>query len=173
MTDTSRVLTIESSPAKRLVLIGIVVLAVVAITVALLPRALTGRDLLAGYFGAVFFGLCAGAILWRFLPYRGAVITISAEGIRDTRVAAALIPWSAVTSISTWQGVSKVMVLAIKPGVEDRLGLTRATRWSRRGNRTFGADGLCVAAAGMKIDYDTLLRTSLDYARQAGLVERI
>jgi hypothetical protein len=129
MADTSRTLIIESSPAKLLVLVGIgVLMTAVSITVALLPGTLTYRKILAGYFGPVFFGLCTGVALWRLLTTRGAVITISPEGIRDTRIAAALIPWSAVTGISTWKlHGQKVMVLAIKPGVEGRPGIVRAT----------------------------------------------
>jgi hypothetical protein len=92
------------------------------------------------------------------------VITISPEGIRDTRIATALIPWSAVSNISTWEfSNQKAMVLAIPPGVEDQLGLTRMARVTRDANCALGADGLCVTAAGVKIDYDTLLQTSLDY----------
>lgn len=167
MADTSRTLVIERSPAKLLVLVGIgVLITAVSMTIALLPGTLTYRKILAGYFGTVFFGLCTGVALWRLLTSRGPVITISPEGIRDTRIAAALIPWSAVTSISTWKRHGqKVMVLAMRPGVEDRLGVTRAARWSRSANRAPGADGLCVTAAGLKIDYDTLLQTSLYYAR--------
>jgi hypothetical protein len=115
--------------------------------------------------GVAFFGLCTWGILRRLLNASGPVVTLSPEGIRDTRVAKEPIPWSAVTGISTWEyRGQKAMVLAVSPGVEDRLGLTRMARWTRGANRALGADGLCITAAGLKIDYATLLQTSQDYA---------
>jgi hypothetical protein len=56
------------------------------------------------------------------------------------------------------------MVLAMKPGFEARLGLSRFARWTRS---ALGFDGLCVTAAGLKIDFNTMLQTSLDYYAQA------
>ena len=55
-------------------------------------------------------------------------------------------------------------MLATSPGVEDGLGLTCAALWARSANCALGINGLCITASGLKIDYDTLLRTSLDYA---------
>ena len=166
-TDTSRTLVIESSPRKLLVLVGIgglMTAASLAVAFLLPSIALLYRSV--GYFGAAFFGLCTCAAVWRLLTSRGPVITISPEGIRDTRVAAVVIPWSAVTGISTWEySGQKAMVVALKPGVEEGLGLTSMARLTRDANRALGADGLCVAASELKIDYDTLLQTSMDYAR--------
>ena len=167
-TDRSRTLVVESSPEKLVLLVGLGVLMTAgAIMVALLPG-VSPFHKAVGYFGTVFFGLCTGVFLWRLLTARGPVITISREGIRDTRIAAALIPWSAIRGISTWEyRGQKVMVLAMKPGIEDGLALTHTARRTRSANRALGADGLCVTASGLKIDYDTLLQTALDYARQA------
>ena len=70
--------------------------------------------------------------------------------------------------ISTWgiQG-QKIMVLAIDPAVESRLTTTPIARWSRGANRALGADGLCITAQGLKIDYKSLLQTSMAYAEAA------
>jgi hypothetical protein len=46
---------------------------------------------------------------------------------------------------------------AIDPAVERKLTLTRMARWSRGPNRALGADGLCIATTGLKIDYPALL----------------
>jgi len=172
-TDTSRTLVVESSPAKLVLLVGLgVLMTTAAMTVALLPGISPFHKAIA-YFGTVFSGLCTCLLLWRLLTARGPVITISPEGIRDTRIVATLIPWSAIRGISTWEyRRQKVMVLAMKPGTEDGLALTRRARWTRSANRALGADGLCVTASGLKIDYDTLLRTTLGYARQAATVTR-
>src|SRR5215510_3879171 len=164
-TDRSRTLVVESSPEKLVLLVGLGVLMTAgALTVALLAG-ISPFHKAMGYFGTVFFGLCTGVFLWRLLTARGPVITISPEGIRDTRIAATLIPWSAIRGISTWEyRGQKVMVLAMKPGIEDGLALTLVARWTRSANRVLGADGLCVTTSGLKIDYDTLLQTTLGYA---------
>jgi hypothetical protein len=172
-TDTSRTLEIESSPAKLFVLFGLgVLMTAVSVAAAVMPADMLSHGvfareeaLVAGWFGTVFFGLCTVVPLWRLFTARGPVITISPEGIRDTRVAAAFIPWSAITRISTWEYRSqKAMVLAVTPDLEEKLGLTRAPRWMRGAGRALGVDGLCVTASGVKIDYDALLQTTRDYA---------
>jgi hypothetical protein len=162
----SQTLVIENAPGKLLLLAGVgIVMTATSIAVFFLPGAVSLVRIVIGGFGTVFFGLCTGVWLWRLFRWRTPVVTISPEGIRDTRIAAEMIPWSAVTGISTWQfSGQKVMVLAMRPDVEDRLGLARAAHWSRGANRALGADGLCVRAAGLKIDYDSLLQISKDYA---------
>jgi hypothetical protein len=166
MTDTSRTLKIESSKAKLFGLVGLGLLMTAASIIAIFSPGIFSK--LVGGFGTVFLGLCTSLAVSRLVNSRGPVITISPEGICDTRVAAALIPWSAVTRISTWSyGSQKCLVLAIKPSVDARLGLTRVARWTRGVNRALGADGLCITAVGLKIDHDTLLQTCQDYARQA------
>ena len=65
----------------------------------------------------VFFSLCTIVGLWRLIAARGPVVTISPDGIRDTRVAAEFIPWNAVTAISTWKfRGQEAMVLAVLAG---------------------------------------------------------
>jgi len=172
MTDTSRTLKIESSPAK---LFGYVAAALLmttgAIFVSFFPEPISFRKLVGGYFGTVFFGLATCVWVWRLLNSPRPVITISPEGIRDTRVTSAPIPWSAVTRISTWPsrgpGWSRYIVFAIKPSVDAGLSLTPIARWNRAVNGALGADGLCITAAGLKIGFNTLLQICQDYARQA------
>src|SRR4051812_29003369 len=55
------------------------------------------------YFGAAFFLLCAVIWMRRFIMADRPVLTVAPEGIRDIRIAAELIPWSAVQSIGTWR----------------------------------------------------------------------
>ena len=107
-------------------------------------------------------------VIWTLLTARGPVVTITPEGIRDTRIAADVIPWSAVQGITTWEHRrQKILVFDVDPAVESRLALSRIARWSRDTNRALGADGLCVSAQGLAIDHDTLLNTSLAYAQAA------
>lgn len=170
--DTSRVIEVEGSSVKMLALVGagvIMTAASAAIAFRLLPGLSAGgfHELL-GYFGLVFFALGTAVALWRLITARGPVVTITPQGIRDTRIAPELVPWSAIRGISTWElAGNQVMVLAVDPAAEARLTLSTVARWTRSANRALGADGLCVSAQGLKIDYQTLLATSMDYLRTA------
>ena len=161
---------IKQSPLRMLglIAIGIVLTALCSgIAFHLFPdlHASLYQEFMA-YVGVIFFGLCTIIGLWRLLSVSGPVVTITPEGIRDTRVAAEVIPWSAITGISTWQyRGQKIMVLAVDPATESGLTLTRIARWSRGANRALGADGLCITAAGLSINYDTLLQTCMAHAQ--------
>jgi hypothetical protein len=167
MIDTRRAVEIEASPVRMLgfVVIGILMTAVsAAIALRALPNVAPGS--LAEFYGragTVFFAGCTVVILWRALTMRGPVVTITHEGIRDRRVAAEIIPWSAVSDIGVWEyRGQRVMVLAVDPTVEAGLNLTRIARWTRGANRALG---LCVTALGLKVGFDELLETSSAYAR--------
>jgi hypothetical protein len=168
--DTRRAVEIESSPVKMLGLAALGFLATAvsaAITLRALPGIAPGSFAeFCGRVGTVFFAACTLLVLWRSFTMRGPVVTITREGIRDRRVAAELIPWSAVNDIGVWKyRGQRVMVLAVDPTVEAGLNLTRIARWTRDANRGLGADGLCVTAQGLKIGFDELLETSLAYDR--------
>ena len=121
---------------------------------------------IGGYFGMVFFGLGTCVLLRRLFVRSDSLITISPEGIRDARIAPAVIRWRVVTNISTWRyRRQRIMVLTVRPTAEKELGLTNFMRWTRGINRTLGVDGLPISTTGLKIDYDTLLQTTLAYAR--------
>jgi hypothetical protein len=111
-----------------------------------------------GWAGLVFFGACTLVIGSRFLQASKTVVTLSPEGLLDTRVAERPIPWAEIQDIGVWtmQG-QKIIVLPVPPETESVLGLTRIARWSRGANKKLGADGLCVTAHGLKISHDALL----------------
>jgi len=168
--DTHRAVEIEASPVKMLGLaaLGLLMTALsAAVAVRAFPNVRPGSSAeFYGYAGTVFFAAATLLSLWRAFTTHGPVVTITREGIRDSRVAAELIPWSAINDIATWEyRRQRVMVLAVDPAVEAGLNLTRIVRWARGANRALGADGLCVTAQGLKIGYDELLATSLAYAR--------
>jgi hypothetical protein len=160
--NSQAVLEIRQSPWRMIGLIvaGVVLTALSAgIAFDLLPdlHASSYQELVS-YVGVVLFALCTAIAVWRLLSVRGPVVTVTPEGIRDTRIAAELIPWGAVARISTWQyRGQRILVLAVDPAVERRLTLTRLARWSRRANRALGANGLCIAVAGLDIGFDALL----------------
>ncbi|HEX3503015.1 MAG TPA: STM3941 family protein [Xanthobacteraceae bacterium] len=163
--DASRTIEIKGSPTKLLLLITCAVLLIAAcVFVALQPNvALEAK--IASYVGIPFFGLCLVMGLQRLMASSGTVITISPEGIRDTRVASKLIPWGDVTEICSWEHKGqKIVILAIPRNVQDTLDLTRSVRWTRSANRMLiGHDALWITSMGLQIDYKTLIDTCWNY----------
>ncbi len=110
-----------------------------------------------GYVGLIAFGFGTIFMIWRALATKGPVVTLTDSGVTDTRIATQEIPWACVLTMSTWQVQRQnILVFAIDPAVEAGLSLTRMARWSRESNKRLGADGLCVAARGLKIDHFAL-----------------
>lgn len=71
--------------------------------------------------GAVFFGLLAILLTCRLFSMGGGrpVVTLSPLGIRDIRVAAEFIPWSAIQHVSSLQVRRQTfIVLMVDPAVE-------------------------------------------------------
>lgn len=168
--DTLTTTEIAGSPWKMLGL-GLLGLGMVAGSAALAAPELHGARFdstvrIIGAVGVLVFGLFTTLILWRAATTRGAVVTLTPTGIRDVRVSAREIPWSAVRSISTWSNQGqRIMVLDVDPAVEATLGLTAIARWTRGANRSLGADGLCVTAQGLATTYDDLMALAKAYAR--------
>ena len=173
MIDMNERVEIAASPWKLagLGLVGVVMTALSALLAfGFFPSwpASVGVGQFIGYPALVFFGLCTAILMWRALTSRGPVVTITPDGIRDSRVAWEVIPWTAVLHISTWtHSGQKIMVLAVDPAVESQLSLTRIAKMTRGPNRALSVDGLCVTAQGLKMSYDDLLRTSMAYATAA------
>jgi hypothetical protein len=167
--DTSRAVEIEASPVKLLglAMLGVMMTALsAAIALRAFPRIQPGSFAeFCGYAGAVFFGACTLLALWRAFTSHGPVVTITREGIRDSRIATDLIPWSAVNDITIWkQHRQRFIVLAVDPAVEAGLNLTRMARWTRNANRSLGADGLCLGTNDLKIGFDEMLATTIAFA---------
>jgi hypothetical protein len=170
--DTTRTLEILHAPLKTLgyVALALVMTAASLTLVVLDVPELAGADVarVIGTIGALFFGLCTFLWLWQLLTM-GAVVTLSPGGLRDVRIAREVMPWRAIDRLSIWnmQGQSFVVV-ALAPEVEQRLTLTRIARWTRGANRRLGADGLCVSAHGLKVDFATLSALVQAYAAAHG-----
>jgi hypothetical protein len=173
MIDTNEQLEIDASPWKLLGfgLLGVGMTGVGGtLAFGLLPNGPPAGSFgqFIGYAAFLFFGLCTGILLWRAFTSRGPVVTITPDGIRDSRVAADFIPWTAVLHISTWtHSGQKIMVLAVDPDVERKLALTRIAKMTRGANQSLSIDGLCVTAQGLKMSYDDLLKTTMAYATAA------
>ena len=170
MTDTARTVAFEGSPEKYFMLAFFAMLmAIVAIAIAL-PASPGLHDSfvirLIFYSVAAFFLLCAAVALRQIPKARGTVLTISPQGIRDTRIAADTVPWSAIQNISTWAfGSFAAMVVKVDPVAERRLSLNLMSRLTRRPNSWFGADGLAIGPVGLKTGYDEMFDTAVAFWR--------
>jgi hypothetical protein len=167
-TGTAQRIEIHAAPTRQLALLafgGTSFALATLLTFDLIPNMHSDPEAVAtGYFGMAFFGLCAAVAIGQLIAQRGARVTISPEGLRDVRVAAETIPWSAIRSISTWQMQRQmVLIVAIEPETEQRLTLTRVARWMRNAHRAHGADGFVVSAQGLRIGFPTLFYTCRDY----------
>ena len=165
--DTTRTIEIKQSPWEMLKMLAIGI-GFVATSIFI---AYQGNIfyIAIGIFGVAFFGALTLYVLWRLLTQMGAVVTVSPAGIRDKRIAADMIPWSAITDISTWSAYNQpAIILAVRPEVEKRLKLSMMTRMTRRANASLGADGLAIASQGLRMGHDALLDTITAYWHRAG-----
>lgn len=170
--DTSRTLELLHSPLKMFgALVGGALMTALSLLFVLPVFPQLGSDPVThavGIVGTLFFGLCTLMIVRQWFTLQ-AVVTLSPAGLRDVRVAREFIPWSAIERLSTWtfQG-QNILVVAVAPAVESRLTLTRTARWTRGPNRNLGADGLCVTAHGLKVDFAGLAALVHAYAATHG-----
>lgn len=168
--DTSATTTVEQSPWKMLLLL-LGSLAFVAAgwwmtgATAGTSRQSVGTIHFFGWASIIFFGFCALVAVRQLVTFRGPVVTFSPRGIRDIRVSSDTIPWTAVRSINTWSHKgTRIMVLGLHPGEEEKLVLSAITRMTRSANKALGADGLSIASTGMKMSHDRLMETAIAYA---------
>lgn len=123
---------------------------------------------LAGLGSAAVFGLFGGIAAWRLATMRGTVLSMTSEGIRDTRASDETIPWTKVRTITTWQhGGQRIMVLKLDPVFEASLPVKPLVRYTRQANRALGADGLAITPIGLGIDYETMFEAALAFHREA------
>jgi hypothetical protein len=192
--DTSGTLEFRASPARMLglALIGLALTGVSAVLAFRLFESISAGSFaeFIGMVGMALFGAATLYALWQASRGSRVVVTISPDGIRDTRLATQFIPWTGISSISTWKPATpgsaskladpRVVVLAVDPQVEAGLTLSRMARWTRNANRSLGADGLSVTSAGLATSHDELLAAAQAFwqaARNAdaepGPVERL
>mgnify|MGYP003497707592 FL=1 len=152
---------IQGSPLK---LIGLVVLGIImtglsgAIALGYIPVAAGGIRQFFGWAGLLFFGAALAIGFYRFATVSKIVVTLSPDGLHDIRVSERPVPWEAIADVGVWtMHEQNIIVLAVPPDVEARIGLTRMARWSRGANAKLGADGLCISATGLKIGHKDLL----------------
>lgn len=119
-----------------------------------------------GYFiGLAVFVPFTAFQLWRIFD-RTPVITLSSEGLSDTRVAPQTIPWSGVEKLALGeQRRNKFLLVTPKPDTLAALELTRTAQLFQDGLRASGIDGLRVAAQGLDLPHDVLVQTAAQFWR--------
>ena len=122
-----------------------------------------GFHILVGYFGVLFFGVGTCKFGWTWLTAHGPILFVSRYGIRDLRVANALIPWNSITGISSLEyGQQKSILLAITPELEARLFAGSGHAMHLAG-KAAGVNGVAIGTGGLEIDADELLRMFQEY----------
>jgi hypothetical protein len=120
-----------------------------------------------GYILLTFYcALFAGVVLRRLLTMRGPVLTLSPAGIRDLRVAAETLAWSAVHNIwiANTLVAYKLMLFEVDQRTETGLTLTRTAKWSRWPNRFTNKYGLGFPTFGLAMSQDDVISITLAYA---------
>jgi len=157
--DTSQVLEIGASRWKQwaLVLAGIAMTGLCfAIALGVVGR-IDASVAILGWIGTVFFGLALFVAIRSAITLRGAVLTLSPQGIRDVRIAGEFFPWGQIADISSWTNRSQKFVI-LKPDaeLEARLWQGGYAKWMRRISKLLGANGIAITAQGLKTDYASL-----------------
>ncbi len=103
--------------------------------------------------------LCLGSALalGEFYKYRGAVVTLSAQGFRDVRLSAEIVPWNAIQEISVEYGP---LVLQIAPETAASLNLSPAGL-----NGFHQAGGLVIDPKGLTVSLKDLFEATVGYAQ--------
>ena len=196
--DTSRTMEIRVSRWKILaLLVGTFVFAAGSTVMAFdrLDGAVpSSYHEFVGFGGTAFFGLGFVAALVAAIRWRGPVITLSPEGIRDIRMSPKLIAWRDVRDITTLSGddpkiqraiapfitVSsgaselqirkmRFMMLAVAP--EIKAGLVAGRRLGKLATQldhAFGVDGVAINPQQLSVGYDTLYAAARAYWQAAG-----
>ncbi len=150
-----------------LIFLGSLVLAALAVWVARNAEIDPFRRLV-GWLGALFFLLCAMISVLR--SFNRPVVTVSSDGIQDTRISPQFIPWTAVESISTRQVRDvKFTVLKLSAAAYANLQLSSLTKITSRANQAFGMDGVHIGTVELPVKFDEFHSTVTSFARTRGV----
>ena len=111
----------------------------------------------AAWGGVPFFVLC-GLVWLRRLFDRGVVVSVSSDGIMDTRISANMIPWASVRSISIAEiKRQRFAMLDLSPEFERAMNKTRVAAMSKPTNAAMGFSGFAFSATGLDGSLDDFL----------------
>lgn len=188
------VTTFEGSPQNylklELIVLGLCLLGVVMASgyfIPLFTHAKPGPEMLAFYriagtIIAVLFGFIA--VIYGMQALRGGVaVSVGPEGVRDTRLSDAWIPWSAIEglrTLNTESGIPEIsargVVLEVEPTFLRKLKLTPIARFGRWVNAAFGQKrDLMIAQQGLRGDLTEVkaaIRSGMARAQQAHTQEQ-
>ena len=173
--DTNKTLEIAASPGRMFLGGGLVGLAFVSVG-WFMSQAIEGmghhsavKVVFVGWVALIFSGPITILIFWRLFTQRGTVVTLSPQGLRYIRVSPDTISWPAIARLFIWsQTGTNIMIAALKPGEEAKLKLTAIARMTCGANAKLGADGLAIAAQGLKIKHPAPIAAATAYAERYG-----
>jgi len=112
----------------------------------------------AGWLGAVSSGIACLWFLWRTVSVRGPVITLTPDGLHDTRLTRGPIPWGDVAGVSLSQrGRQRLLTVDVSQAGLTWAELTSSGRWEYRWSVDRGDGGLRIHTVGLAIGPDDLL----------------
>lgn len=101
-------------------------------------------------------------LIWQYKPMNGPVVTLTPEGVRDTRVADAFIPWSAVQMIQPQRNIgSRSLILTVDPGTHEGMGLAAQSG-------KLPSELIQIRGDGLKVPFGTLRDACMDFAQRYG-----
>ena len=195
--DTSKTMDIRLSPWKLLGLLAGSIVFTLGFGMAAfhdLNGAAAGiYDKVVDFGGLAFFGFAFVGTIVMAMRWRGPVVTLSPEGIRDIRMSPELIAWHDVKDITTLRGddpemqaatgymqVStfaadrrirkmRFMMLAVAPEIKERIFAGhRMGQWAFDIDEKYGVEGVAINPQQLSVGYDKLYATARAYWQAAG-----
>ncbi|MCG6858348.1 MAG: hypothetical protein LJE67_09795 [Salaquimonas sp.] len=195
--DTSKTMKIRLSPWKLLALLAVSLVFTVGCGVEVFQD-LNGAA--AGIYqevfdfgGVLFFGFGFVATVIMAIRWRGPVVTLSPDGIRDIRMSPELINWRDVNDITTLRGDdpemqaatgslpvstaaadrqirrTRFMMLAVAPGIKERIFAGhRMGEWALKLDQKHGVEGIAINPEQLSVGYDKLFAAARAYWQAAG-----
>ncbi len=131
----------------------------------------------AGIF-AIGLGLNTLMSAWRLLTVSGPVITLSRQGMRDTRISSDFIPWNAITWTREAPELGRgavpkptVLTMVIDKVIDMQLQKTQKSALQEIFGRFVGLKGYEFTSRGLKIELEELLKYICVFSKAANVNE--
>ncbi len=137
-----------------------------------------GRFIFYGGIFAIGLGLNTLMSAWRLLTVSGPVITLSRQGMRDTRISTDFIPWNAITWTREAPEISRrtapkptVLTMVIDKEIDKQLEKTQKSALQEIYGRFVGLKGYEFTSRGLKIELGELLKYICAFSKAANVNE--
>jgi hypothetical protein len=134
--------------------------------------------LLLGVFFVIGLGLNTLMLAWRLLTVSGPVITLSMQGMRDTRISTDFIPWNAITWTLEAPVISgrptrkpTILTMVIDETIDKQLEKTQKGGLEEIFSRFKGLKGYEFTSRGLKMELEELLEHICAFSKAANVGE--